>query len=104
MLKYGYNSVPIPGLGNQGRRAESGTVTTETGCCADPGKVPAGGHSRIYTSGFGVQHTEYDPVTVLRLGPSNKDSDSRSGISPYMLRYDEAVEHDKLCKRVTTTG
>ena len=39
---------------------ESGAVTTETGFCAVSGKVSAGAHSGIYTSGSSVQHTECD--------------------------------------------
>ena len=80
-----------------------GAVTTETGFCVEYGKVPAGAHSNIYTSGSGVPHTEYDLVTFLRQGPSNKDSDRQSGLFPYMQRCDEAAGLDKLCWSGTTT-
>ena len=69
MQKDGYNSVSIPQKFpstrqlvhlSQGRWPENGAVTPETGFCAEPGKVSAGAQTRIYTSGSGVQHTEYD--------------------------------------------
>ena len=34
----------------------------KTGFCVEPGEVPVGTHSRIYTPGSGVQYTEYDIV------------------------------------------
>ena len=61
-------------------------------------------HSRIYTLGSGVQHTEYEIVTSPGQGPSNKGPGSQSVFLPYMQRGDEATGLDKFCQYGTTTG
>ena len=108
-----YNSVSVcrwhPGISqilcsSQRRWAENGTITTDTGVSAESGKVPAGGHSRIYTSWSGIQHTGYHFVTTLGEGHSDKDSGNQSGLIPYIQRSDEVVGFDKFCQHGTTTG
>ena len=52
-------------LGNSNTQAkedwtEGSAVVIKTRFCAEPGEVPAGTHSRIYTPALGVQYTEYD--------------------------------------------
>ena len=113
MPEDGYNSVSIPvwcpGTSqllhlNQGGWAECGTVITEKGFYAEPGKVPAGSHWRIYTSGSCVQQTGYNFVTTQGQGCNNKNSGSQSDLIPFMQRCDEAAGLDKLCQSGTTTG
>ena len=66
--------------------------------------MPAGTHSRIYTPGPGVQHTEYDFVTSPGQGLDNKGSGSQSGLLPHMQGSDEVTGLNKFCQHGTTTG
>ena len=108
-----YNSVFIPKWclsaskllqSTQGRWVEGSAVVTETGICAESGEVPAGTHSRIYTHGPVVQHTEYDFVTSPGQGLDNKGSGSQSGLLPHMHRCDKATGLNKFCQHGTTAS